>query len=43
MPANDQDQRAEPEGMDGGTAFVEGSAESTCWVTTFIEESYVLA
>jgi hypothetical protein len=30
-PSNDQDQRGEPEGLNGGTAIVEASAESTCW------------
>ena len=35
-PPNDQDQRGEPEGMDGGTAIVEASAESTCWAATII-------
>jgi hypothetical protein len=33
---NDQDQRGEPDGLDGGTAIVEASAASTCWATAII-------
>jgi hypothetical protein len=38
---NDQDQRGEPEGMDGRTAIVEASAESTCWAAAIINESLI--
>ncbi len=36
IPSNDQDQRGEPNGSDGGTAIVEASAESTCWALVYM-------